>query len=139
MSRGLGATAEQIARCTPKADFWSWGTWVAALDPECWAYSPDAWRQMASIPQLPAPVVNLPPPPSNLPPASASEAQATVDSIIAQNKAAQDAQYQQFFESVNPIPEYGNATGGMGWMALAGIGVLGVVILSSFTGRRRRR
>jgi hypothetical protein len=139
---GLGATAEEIARCAPRADFW--GNIIPALDPECWVYSPEAWRQMASLPQLPAPTVTLPPPSSNLPPKDAADAQAQIDAIIAQNKAAQDEQYQRYFESVAPIPEdrsggWADALtgGGTNWWLWLGLG--GAALLAFSGGRRRRR
>src|SRR5262245_52022258 len=127
--RGLRGIIED---CTPGAD-WSWHNVAAALNPKCWAYSPEGWRELASIPKPPMPTPVLTPPDPRMVPVDEADAQATIDAIIAQNKAAQDEQYLRFFETVPEIPV--EPASPWLWITLAGAGILA---FSMMGGRRRR-
>ncbi len=140
---GMGATAVD---CAPQAD-WSLHNFIAAFNPGCWKYSPEAWSEMAQFPSPPQPVPVLTPPDLRMVPIDAADAEATRDAIIAQNKAAQNQQYADFFRSVERVgPEcegaYLNRDGSwscpseVNWVLWLGLAAGAFFALSVWSGRR---
>lgn len=79
---GLGASME----CTCASGFWSW-----AVNPSCWANSMPEWQIFCtSVGVAPAPTI-VPGTVSTLPAGTQDNAQGTVDTLLNQQTAAQQA------------------------------------------------
>ena len=80
--RGLGASME----CTCASGFWSWAT-----NPSCWPNSMPEWQTFCnSVGVAPAPTI-VPGTVSTLPAGTQDNAQGTVDDLLNQQTAAQQA------------------------------------------------
>lgn len=117
-----------IEDCTPRAA-WRWHNIMGALNPKCWSYSPAGWAELAAIPRPPEPTPALMPPDLRIVPRDEQDARATIDAIIAQNKAAQDQQLLEFFRRVPEIPP--EAVPSPPWWLWLGVGGLGIWAIAS--------
>ena len=108
------------------ADCNTWSGYL--LNSGCWKYSPAAWEEIAAFATPPAPPAVRSPGDIIAPPASGTDAQQSVDALLARQMRDAQTQNQAFFNAQPYVPESEATTT---WLLIGAAGIVALALLRS--------